>query len=171
MIVLNQVPDVGKNCDWARRHPLRDYVNDAAARVELARTLIFDNGMSVGGELGILKRGSLIPTRVTPVYPSHLHTSHVPQNAYYTELGVNPARLMPVDPLHDWEIGVGKNVCAQNVRIFHAIGKGAVNLFDTRFVHKHSRHEQGTEPLHAGSAKFPPSVAVPSESLEGVFPP
>ena len=76
---------------------------------------------------------------------------------------------MPVDPLHDWEIGVGKNVCAQNVRIFHAIGKGAVNLFDTRFVRKPTCHNPGTEPLCTASAKFPPSVVVPSESLEGVF--
>lgn len=43
---------------------------------------------------------------------------------------------MPVDPLHDWEIGVGKNVDAHTIRIFHAIGGGAVNLFDTRYVHK-----------------------------------
>ena len=78
MIMLDQVPDIGKNCDHARRHPLRDYVNDAAARVEVARTLIFDKGMSVGGELGgILKRGSLIPTRVTPVFPFNLLISHV----------------------------------------------------------------------------------------------
>ena len=69
MIVLNQVPDIGKKCDHTRRHPLQDYVNDAAARVEVARKLIFDGGMSVGGELEILKRGSLIPTRVTHIFP------------------------------------------------------------------------------------------------------
>lgn len=133
MIVLDQVPDIGKNCDHARRHPLRDYANDAAGRVEVTRTLIFDNGMSVGGKLEILKRGSLIPTRVTLVFLCCLHISHVPQNAYYTELGANPAPLMPVDPLHDWEIGVGRNVCAQTIRIFHTI-TGAVNLFDARYV-------------------------------------
>ena len=78
MIVLDQVPDIGKNFDHARRHPLRDYVNDAAARVEVARELIFDGGMSVGGELTILKRGSLIPTRVTLVcFTCCHHTSHI----------------------------------------------------------------------------------------------
>ena len=64
MIVLDQVPDIGKDCDHTRRHPLRDYAKDAAARVEDARRIIFDLGMSVGGELKILKPGSLIPTRV-----------------------------------------------------------------------------------------------------------
>ena len=39
---------------------------------------------------------------------------------------------MPVDPLHDWEIGVGKNVGTHNVRILNAIGKEAVNLYDAR---------------------------------------
>lgn len=54
------------------------------------------------------------------------------RNAYYTELGANPAKLMPVDLLHDYEIGVGKNVTAHNIRILHAIGGGAINLFDAR---------------------------------------
>lgn len=39
---------------------------------------------------------------------------------------------MPVDLLHDWELGVGKNVCTHNIRILHAIGRSAVNLFDAR---------------------------------------
>lgn len=54
------------------------------------------------------------------------------QNAYYAELGVNPAELMSVDILHDWELGVGKAVCTHNVRILHAIGRAAINLFDAR---------------------------------------
>ena len=78
MILLDEVPDIGKNCDHSRRHPLHDYVNDAAACVEVARKLIFDGGMSVGGELTILKHGSLIPTRVTPIFLCCLHTSHIP---------------------------------------------------------------------------------------------
>ena len=176
MVMLNEVPDIGKNCDHSRRHPLRDYANDTTGRVEAARTLIFDKGMSVGGELDILKRGSIIPTRVTLIF-CHPHTqTHVSQSAYYTELGLNPAGLMPVDPLHDWDIGIGKNVTAHNIRILHAIGRSAVNLFDAQCVPKHIywvsvSNPQLKTPCCTGSAKFPPSVVVPSESLEGVFRP
>ena len=77
---------------------------------------------------------------------------------------------MPVDPLHDLEISVGKNVVAQTVRILHAISKGAVNLFDARYVCKPMCQDWVSKPFCAGSAKFPPSVAVLSESSEGVFP-
>jgi len=54
------------------------------------------------------------------------------QNAYYTELGKNPAKLMPVDPLHDWDLGVGRGVYTHNIRIFHALGRDVINLFDAR---------------------------------------
>jgi len=76
---------------------------------------------------------------------------------------------MPVDPLHDWEIGVGKNVDAHTIRIFHAIGGGAINLFDARYVCKSTCWDQMSELLCAGSAKFQPLVAVPSESSAEVF--
>ena len=132
LTVLSQVPDIGKDCDHNRRWPLRDYAKDAAARVETSRGIIFDMGMSVGGELKCLKNGSLIPTRVTYFPPSSSHHTHSLQNAYYTELGANPAELMPVDLLHDWELGVGRNVGTHNIRILHAIGGGAINLFDAR---------------------------------------
>ena len=145
LTVLDQVSDIGKNCDCARRRHLRNYAKDAA-RVEDARRIIFDMGMSVGGELGVLKNGSLIPTRVIGS-PHHLSTfAHTLQNAYYSELGANPAELMPVDPLHDWELGVGKGVCMHNVRILHAIGRSAINLFDARWVPKSTRHAQAINP-------------------------
>ena len=122
------------DCDCKRRWPLRDYGRDAAARVESARKIIFDKGMSVGGDLDILKRGSLVPTRVTYLFPpsSCISSYALFQNAYYTELGANPAELMPVDPLHDWDLGVGKSVPTHTLRLFYAIGGGAINLFDAR---------------------------------------
>ena len=67
------------------------------------------------------------------MFPYHLWTlAHTFKNAYYTELGANPAELMPVDVLHDWELGVGKAVCTHNIRILQAIGRTAINSFDAR---------------------------------------
>lgn len=70
--------------DQKIRQHLRDHANDAAARVELARKIIFDAGMSVGGELEILKKGSLVPTRViqSPFLSTHTR-SHVPERISY----------------------------------------------------------------------------------------
>lgn len=39
---------------------------------------------------------------------------------------------MPVDILHDCDIGFGANVFKHNVRIFYAVGRVAINLFDAR---------------------------------------
>src|ERR1700749_870315 len=115
LIVKDRVPKIGMDCDQNIRRVLRDYANDAAARVELARKITFDSGMSVGGELAILKRGSLIPTRVTRFPPRYLPPfAHAFQNAYYTEIGVNPADIMPPDILHDCNLGFGKGFMAHN---------------------------------------------------------
>lgn len=109
---------IGMDSDQKNRsRNLRDYTKDAVARIEDARRHIFDLGRSVGGKLEVLKEGSLIPTR----------------NAYHTELRLNPATIMPVDILHDCELGFGKGVVMHNIRILHAVGGGAVNMFDTRF--------------------------------------
>ena len=68
---------MGKNFDLQRRRAVRNYMQDAAARVENSRKIIFDMGMSVGGELEILKFGSLIPTRVRHLPLSKFSFSHV----------------------------------------------------------------------------------------------
>ena len=131
LTVLDEVPDIGKDCDCTRRRHLRDYAKDAA-RVEDARRIIFDKGMSVGGELEILKDRSLVPTRVACSLRHLCTLAHIFQNAYYSELSANPAELMPVDLLHNWELGVGKGVFTHNVRIFHSMGRVTINLFDAR---------------------------------------
>ena len=60
----SQVPDISKDFDLHRRKNLRDYARDATARVENAPWNIFDLGLSVGGELEILKEGSWTLMRV-----------------------------------------------------------------------------------------------------------
>ena len=55
-----------------------------------------------------------------------------PQNAYYTELGLEPSPLQTVDLMHDVELGLEKQVLLHHLRIFNAIGKGTVEEFDTR---------------------------------------
>jgi len=56
------------------------------------------------------------------------------QNAYYTELGLDPSPLMAVDIMHDVELGLERQVHSHEIRIFHAAGKGIVEEFDARLV-------------------------------------
>ena len=65
----------------------------------------------------------------------HPHPSiMLPQNAYHTELGLDPSPLMAVDLMHDAELGLEKQVLLHHLRIFNAVGKGTVEEFDARFV-------------------------------------
>ena len=78
LVTKSQVPDIGKDFDLRRQQPLRNYAKDAAARVEDSHRIIFDLGMSVGGELEILKKGSLLLTRVMRFPPLSFYLgSHV----------------------------------------------------------------------------------------------
>jgi len=56
------------------------------------------------------------------------------QNAYFTELGLNPSPLQAVDLMHDVELGVGKAIVTHTLRLFLAAADGAIEEFDTRSV-------------------------------------
>jgi hypothetical protein len=60
------------------------------------------------------------------------------QNAYYTELGLEPSPLMAVDLMHDVELGIEKQVLLHHLRIFNAVGKGTGEEFNARSVHSKS---------------------------------
>ena len=55
-----------------------------------------------------------------------------PQNAFYTELGLDPSPLQAVDLMHDVELGIEKQVLLHHLRIFNAISKDTVGEFDAR---------------------------------------
>jgi len=107
-----------------------------AGRIEDARKAIFESGQSVGykGPLEILKAGSWAPTRVRSISVSSLGSLTSPQNAYYTELGLDPCPLMVPDIMHDVELGLERHKQLHDIRILHAVDKGAVQEFDNRSV-------------------------------------
>lgn len=69
LVLKSQVPDMGKSFDLRRRQVIRNYAQDAAARVESSCNIIFNKGMSVGSDLELLKHGSLILIRVRHFLP------------------------------------------------------------------------------------------------------
>ena len=56
------------------------------------------------------------------------------QNAYSTELSIDPTPLMVVDPMHDVELGVGKAVITHTFRLLLAAGDNLIEEFDARSV-------------------------------------
>ena len=82
LVLKSEVPDMGKDFDLRRRQAVRNYARDAVDRVEIARSIIFDKGMSVGGELGILKPRSLVPTRVIHFLLHLCFSSYIPERIF-----------------------------------------------------------------------------------------
>ena len=74
----------------------------------------------------------------TSVFLFHLRFFALPmkllQNAYHTELGLDPCPLMVPDLMHDYELGIERHTLLHNLRIFHAAGKGIIQEFDARSV-------------------------------------
>lgn len=56
------------------------------------------------------------------------------QNAYVTELGIDPTPLMAVDLMHDVELGVAKAIIMHILRLAMAEGGGKLEEFDARQV-------------------------------------
>lgn len=56
------------------------------------------------------------------------------QNAYSTELSIDPTPLMVVDPMHDVELGVGKAIVMHVLRLLLAQGQGVIEKFDAQSV-------------------------------------
>lgn len=52
------------------------------------------------------------------------------QNAYFTELNVDPSALMAVDLMHDVELGVGKAIVMHVLWLLLAQGQGVIEKFD-----------------------------------------
>jgi hypothetical protein len=135
LIVKGDVPEIGTDLDMLHRSTnVRKYPHN---HIKLAHNGLFDGGWNISykGEHDILKSGSWAPTLVHCFSPplSDLFTTPQ-QNAYYTELGLDPSPLMAVDLMHDVELGLKKQVLLHMLRIFHTVGKGTVQDFDTRSV-------------------------------------
>jgi hypothetical protein len=56
------------------------------------------------------------------------------QNAYSTELDLDPSPLMAVDIMHDVELGFGKGTIMHICRLCLAEGGGVIEEFDARLV-------------------------------------
>ncbi len=65
------------------------------------------------------------------------------QNAFVARLGrdFNPSKMLVVDLLHEFELGVWRTLFTQLIRLLEAAGKGSEMLvaeLDSRFLHNHT---------------------------------
>ena len=56
------------------------------------------------------------------------------QNAYHTELGLDPSPLQAVNTMHDIKLGLERQVFLHKLQIFHMVGKDTVQEFDAQSV-------------------------------------
>ncbi|THU80935.1 hypothetical protein K435DRAFT_694639 [Dendrothele bispora CBS 962.96] len=97
----------------ARLDNFREYLKDKVIR---ARKLIYKDGQPIGGTYvnNLLKETSSIPTL----------------NAFVTRLGdrFNPSRMLAVDLLHEFELGVWKALFTHLVRMLYASPNGTERI-------------------------------------------
>lgn len=169
-IAKGDVPEIGTDNDMKRRltNPRKYPPN----HIEIARKGLFESGWSIGykGEHNILENGSWAPTRVgCSSFPLPDMILMLFQNAYHTELGLDPSEIQAVDLMHDVELGLKRNVILHLLRIFHAAGKDIVQIFDTRSVPLRAVVRSRFSPATA-FARSQHLDAIPSGGLAEVFP-
>lgn len=115
--------------DSARLSEFREFM---AYKVAAARRAIYDLAKSIRSTVveDLLKGFSGVPTTVSS--QNHMHPQLILyyQNAFVNRLGsdFNPSRMLVVDLLHEFELGVWKAFFIHLVRLLHAAGRGSNDL-------------------------------------------
>ncbi|KAJ3886660.1 hypothetical protein GG344DRAFT_81499 [Lentinula edodes] len=109
---------MGSRWDIKIREKLRVFLRD---KVELARKWIYHEGVKIRGSAveRLLKATSSVPTL----------------NAFVDRLGPNfdLARMLVVDLMHEFELGVWKALFSHLIRVINAVGQQYVDELDNRF--------------------------------------
>ncbi|KZT20578.1 hypothetical protein NEOLEDRAFT_1158607 [Neolentinus lepideus HHB14362 ss-1] len=114
LVLKNEIPALGQHLDMQRRNQRARKANGEWRRkVEMARGFIYEQGYRVNSKAieRVLQPESLVPT----------------VNAF-------DSRVV-VDELHEWELGVWKNLLIHLIRILHAAKEDRISEFNTRFRH------------------------------------
>jgi hypothetical protein len=122
-----------------REKQRRSDTKERQSLIKRARIKIFNKGRSVAGAAvdALLKAKSWVPTTVSS--PHHALTQILidsTQNAFSKlfKFGMDIHRVLVVDLLHDWWLGVWKSTFIHLIRILHCRGLDVVSELDTRYV-------------------------------------
>jgi hypothetical protein len=152
---MAQVPAMGTKLDAQRRKDLlRHDDEDRRRKISRSREFIFKDGRNVNSENveNLLKDHSLTPTRVSDLDNRAHIADLLPtidiQNAFSdfsSQLPEPPVkskddsrffmfRMLAVDFMHEWELGVWKAVLIHLIRLVTAHGTSYVRDLDYRYV-------------------------------------
>lgn len=144
LIPKHLIPGLGTESDvkWRTESTRKD---DAPRRekVEAARELIYNRGYVVNSSRvdELLKAESYVPTEVcssSTIILRGLNSDVRPcQNAFSHRLskdGFDFFTLLVVDLMHEFELGVWKNLLTHLIRILHSQGAQSVHEFNERFL-------------------------------------
>lgn len=123
---------MGRHYDSVLRKTLRTYMGNL---VSMARSFIYNKALPITGVAveEVLKPRSLVPTLVrlppdTCEFPPEL--TKPLQNAFCERLGngVNMSRMLVVDFMHEFELGVWRTLFTHTVRVLHAASSSQSQL-------------------------------------------
>jgi hypothetical protein len=142
LIPLSRTQNLGMTLDMKQRHTLARVDDENRKRkVELARDIIYNKNFAVNNKNVevLLKPQSLVPTAVSPGVSLLLEAYTIFQNAFSKNLsrfGFNLFRMLLVDLMHEFELGIWKALFIHLLRILNAMDKALILELDRRYVHK-----------------------------------
>lgn len=132
---------MGKVVDMKQRKTLARVDDETRRRkVELARGIIYKKNYAVNSDPveAFLREQSLVPTVVSTIFGARrVEAETEMQNAFSQKLatfGFNFFDMMVVDMMHEFELGVWKNLFTHLLRILNAADKTSVNELDRRYA-------------------------------------
>ncbi|KAG9014300.1 hypothetical protein FRB90_005422 [Tulasnella sp. 427] len=124
LVKLGQIPLLGQASDTCiRTNKARADTSERIANVEIARKIIYTNGYAPGNDRSevFLKSESLVATE------------NAFSKALREEFDFDYFKMLVVDLMHEFELGVWKAVFTHLVRMLYAVGSNAIAEFNSRF--------------------------------------
>ena len=138
LIPKEEISKLGTEDDRCTREELRRVdTTERQGRIEQARKNLYESGYALSGDHvdGYLKEGSMVPTKVGDYNPTSYHRPESTQNAFSQVLfkfGFNFFKMLTVDLLHEFELGLWKDLFAHIIRILESLGPEKVQTFNER---------------------------------------
>ncbi|KAF8067028.1 hypothetical protein FPV67DRAFT_1562486 [Lyophyllum atratum] len=128
LIKMAEIPKMGLSPDMkVRKERIRKDDHPTRTDIKNARSKIYaDKGYAVGGDVvvEILKKTSLVP--IENAFSSRL-------SSRLSSPGFDVFKMLVVDLLHEWELGVWRALLLQLIRLLHAIDVALVIELDRRY--------------------------------------
>ena len=141
LVPKDEIYKIGTDVDRCRREESqRTDSIERQDRIKQARKNLYENGYALSAECvdGMLKDGSLVPTKVGTLHLALIIVLTLLQNVFSQALfqfRFNFFRMLTVDLLHEFELGLWKDFLTHLVRILEFLGSDSGRIFNERCTH------------------------------------